>query len=162
MNSRRPLILLALTPLALFAGCQQAPLMPQSDPRLESRLAKMEAQLYRLEETLVKLAEAKEASEAKQAEKAQKEQEAPAAEAHARISVYVYGESLPRPGEQVIRSGGTVLMAVASAGGVGPYGSKKLTVVRKEKDDIELDGVEEWKNFSLEDGDVIMVKASVF
>ncbi len=158
MNPSRIFTVLALTSLA---ACQKAPLLPSNDPKLDSRLAKIEAQLYRVEEALVRLSEA-EASREGKVESAAVPAAAEEPAALSRISVYVYGESVPRPGEQAVVPGGTVMMALASAGGPGAYTAKKLTVVRKEKPDIDLEGQEEWKNFTVEEGDVIVVKASVF
>jgi hypothetical protein len=158
MNPSRIFTVLAFTSLA---ACQKAPLIPADDSKVDSRLAKIEAQLYRVEEGLVRLTEA----ESKRAVKATEEVTAPIAgqkPASERVTVYIYGETVPKPGEHQVIPGGTVMMAVAAAGGPGSYSSRNVTVIRKEKPNIELEEQGEWNNFTVEEGDVIVVKASAF
>ncbi len=149
--------------LASLAACQKPPLPPLSNPHAareqEDRLTRIESQLNRVEESLRHLAEA-EAAKAKQPEPETSPSPA-TAPADTRVSVYVYGEGVPKPGEQRIPAEGTVLMAVAAAGGSG-YATKKLDVIRKDHDAIELNGMDEWKNFTLEEGDVIRMKPSAY
>jgi protein involved in polysaccharide export with SLBB domain len=156
MHPSRIIALLALTSLT---ACQKAPLIPANDLKVEGQLTKIEAQLDRVEESLVRLAEAEARREAtKSAEEGLAVLEAPAK----RISVYVFGNGVSKPGELTLPEGATVLMAIAASGGPGEFSSNKLTVIRKEKADLELDGIEEWKNFTLQEGDVISLKASAF
>jgi len=153
---------LTMTPSRLFTAlallsltaCNQTPAVPPANPQVESRLTKIESQLARIEEALLRQTEAGVAAQAAQATR-------PAEKAEPQVNVYVYGDSIVKPGEQTLREGSTVLMALASAGGPGGYSSRGCTVIRKARPDIALKGPEDWKNFVVQEGDVIVVRATV-